>query len=122
MKHITFVMTFRSLIKTIHSGACEGFVRIRRFSSRTPSLNLSVWLGLVIRVLFSTDIPMRKHLVETILMNENLLYFECNRILKNEIYSLQSKLNLNRKIWDNLYYYSFYFSTSYPKCSKVSCI
>jgi hypothetical protein len=121
-KHITFVKTFRSLIKKIHNRACEVFVRIPSFSCRISYLNLSVWLGLVIRVLLSTDITIRKYLVEIFLMNENLLYFECNRMLKIEIYSLQSKLNLNPKFWDNLYYYSLYFSMSYPKCSKVKCV
>ena len=82
-------------------------------------LNLSVWLGLVIRVLLSTDIPIHKYLVETFIMNENSLYFECNRKLKIEMYSL---LNLNPKFWGNLYYYSLCFSTSYHKYSEVSCI
>jgi len=123
MKHIAFLMTFRRLIKKIHSVACEVFVRIRSFSCCISSLNLSAWLGLVISVLFLTDIPRGKYLLEVFLMNENSLYFECNRILKIEIYSLQSKLNLNWKFWDNLYYYFYvYFSRSYPKCSKVSCI
>ena len=105
MKHIAFLMTFRRLIKKIYSRACEVFVRIRSFSCFIFSLNLSAWLGLVISVLFSTDIPRGKYLVEIFLMNENSLYFECNRILKIEICSLQSKLNLNWKFWDNLYDY-----------------
>jgi hypothetical protein len=97
MKHITCVITFRLLIKKIHTTACEVFARIRSFSYSISSLYLSVWLVLVIRVLLSTDIPIRKYLVETFLMNENWPYFVCNGILKIEIYSLQYTLNGNFK-------------------------
>jgi hypothetical protein len=122
MKHITSVITFRHLIKKVHNRACECFVRILSFSCRISFLNLFLWRVLVIRALLSTNIPIGKYLVEIILVNLNSLYIECNGILKIEMFSLKSDLNLKRKFWGNLYYYSSYFSTSCPKCSKVSCI